>query len=55
MVPGAHGVAILSPVLINPVFYEYYRESAFITPSWDRFLIRYLGECGEDGNITALF
>lgn len=55
MVPGAHGVAILSPVLINPVFYEYYRESAFITPSWDRFLIRYLSSCPESGNITALF
>ena len=45
LVPDAHGIAILSPVLINPVFYEYYRESAYITPSWDRFLMRYLTGC----------
>ncbi|WP_373840183.1 clostripain-related cysteine peptidase [Methanospirillum sp.] len=56
MVPGANGVSILSPVMINPVFYEYYRESAFITPSWDRFLVRYLGECSkESGNLIPSF
>ena len=44
-VPEAHGVAVLSPLPINPVFYEYYRESAFITPSWDRFITRYLDTC----------
>lgn len=53
IVPDAHGIAILSPVMISPVFYEYYRESAFITPSWDRFLTRYMKECyQESGNLT---
>lgn len=41
-VPDAHGIAVLSPLLINPVFYSYYRDGAFITPSWDRFLAKYL-------------
>jgi len=54
LVPDAHGVAILSPVLINPVFYDYYRESAFITPSRDRFLVRYLNACSIlERNITV--
>ena len=54
-IPGAHGVAVLSPVLINPVFYEYYRESAFITPSWDRFIIRYLNACEEESGELVPF
>ncbi len=41
-VPGAKGLAILSPVQINPGFYQYYHDEAFITPSWDRLLARYL-------------
>lgn len=41
-VPDAHGIAVLSPLLINPVFYSYYRDGAFITPSWERFLEKYL-------------
>jgi len=41
-VPGAEGLAILSPVQINPGFYEYYHDEAFITPSWDRLLEKYL-------------
>ncbi len=41
-VPGARGLAILSPVQINLGFYRYYHDDAFITPSWDRFLARYL-------------
>lgn len=41
-VPGAHGIAIISPVLINPDFYEYYKTSASITPSWDRFISAFL-------------
>ncbi|MDD1728974.1 MAG: clostripain-related cysteine peptidase [Methanospirillum sp.] len=41
-VPGARGIAILSPVQINSGFYRYYHDEAFITPSWDRFLVRYL-------------
>ncbi|NLV26497.1 MAG: hypothetical protein GXY48_04945 [Methanomicrobiales archaeon] len=46
-VPGAHGIAVLSPVQINPLFYDYYRESAFITPAWDKFISRYLDKCSE--------
>ncbi|MDD1723883.1 MAG: clostripain-related cysteine peptidase, partial [Methanospirillum sp.] len=42
-VPGAHGIAIISPVLINPDFYEYYKTSASITPAWDRFISAFLG------------
>ncbi len=41
-VPGAEGLAILSPVQINPGFYQYYHDEVFITPSWDRFLEKYL-------------
>ena len=52
-IPGAYGIAVLSPVLIHPVFYEYYRESAFITPSWDRFIIRYLS-CPKDEDLVLL-
>jgi len=56
LVPDAHGIAILSPVLINPVFYDYYRENAFITPSWDLFLVRYLNACSKtERNITVSF
>lgn len=47
-VPDAHGIAVLSPLLINPAFYSYYRNGAFITPSWDRFLIQYLEKEYED-------
>lgn len=50
-VPGAHGIAVLSPVQIDPVFYNYYRESAFITPSWDRFIARYLEKCFEKSEL----
>jgi len=41
-VPGAQGLAILSPVQINSGFYRYYHDEAAITPSWDRLLTRYL-------------
>ncbi|PWR72039.1 clostripain-related cysteine peptidase [Methanospirillum lacunae] len=41
-VPGANGLAILSPVQLNSGFYQYYHDEAFITPSWDRLLARYL-------------
>lgn len=53
-VPGAHGIAVLSPVLINPVFYDYYQDSAFITPSWDRFISRYLDLCDETGEFSPV-
>lgn len=53
-VPGAHGIAVLSPVLINPVFYDYYQDSAFITPSWDRFISRYLDLCDETGELSPV-
>jgi hypothetical protein len=42
VVPRAHGIAILSPVLINPVFFEYYKTEAFITPGWENFIKKYL-------------
>ncbi len=41
-VPDAHGISILSPVLINSDFYNYYREEAMTTPAWNRFIDRYL-------------
>jgi hypothetical protein len=41
-VPDAHGIAILSPVQINSGFYRFYQKEAAITPSWDRFMTRYL-------------
>jgi len=51
MVPDAHGVAILSPVLINPVFFEYYMPEAFITPGWEEFVKSYLA--GQDKLLSA--
>lgn len=41
-VPEANGLAILSPVQLNSGFYQYYHDEAFITPSWDRLLAKYL-------------
>ena len=46
-VPGAQGIAILSPVQINAGFYRYYSDEAAITPSWNRFMTRYL-EIGDE-------
>jgi len=45
---GARGLAILSPVQINEHFYQYYREEASITPSWDRFIETYIRMAGRD-------
>ncbi len=53
-VPGARGVAILSPVQINSGFYRYYHDEAFITPSWDRLLVRYLEISDQLANQTPV-
>lgn len=47
---GARGLAILSPVQINEHFYQYYREEASITPSWDRFIETYIRMAGRDAS-----
>ena len=51
VVPGAQGIAILSPVQINTGFYQYYLDEASITPSWDRFMSSYLEISGDPENV----
>lgn len=52
LVPDAQGIAILSPVQISSSFYQYYHDEASITPSWDRFMTRYLAWADKTGNRT---
>lgn len=54
LVPSAQGIAILSPIQINSAFYRYYQNEATITPSWDRFMIRYLEWSDSIKNGTSL-
>ncbi|HWQ65643.1 MAG TPA: clostripain-related cysteine peptidase [Methanospirillum sp.] len=41
-IPKAFGISVLSPVGITAPFYQYYRDDAAVTPSWDKFISRYL-------------